>query len=192
MTTTQKEILDFLKSVYGDDKFLWPTAKKYKNVFARYAREGEQIITITSDGKETVNYTSFGDKIVMNDTEAKEQYVIKSDKFDKLYELSSEEVFNFTDGDSPFSWFKYKPKGRIYAFEIIPFFKNEKSFETSGSFVASWGQEMIYREGDFFCIPISDQEEVYRIAKKEFYETYRFENPEQFEKINENLIKGLK
>lgn len=61
-------------------------------------------------------------------------------------------------------WSLYQAKGEIYALEVT-----EENLVQS--FVAIWGQEMVCKVGDFYACP-TDGEEVYRIARKEFFETY--------------------
>jgi len=39
-------------------------------------------------------------------------------------------------------------------------------------FIASWGTKMIVKENDFLACPVGE-EEVYRIAREEFFETYQ-------------------
>ncbi len=41
-------------------------------------------------------------------------------------------------------------------------------------FEAEWGSKMIVKEKDFLACPVGG-EEVYRIARKEFFETYQAE-----------------
>ena len=38
---------------------------------------------------------------------------------------------------------------------------------------APWGSEQLAKEGDKFVAPLPDTNEIYRIARKEFDETYR-------------------
>jgi len=39
-------------------------------------------------------------------------------------------------------------------------------------FTASWGEPMVLKPGDMVVSPMPDLNEVYRIARKEFFETY--------------------
>jgi hypothetical protein len=39
-------------------------------------------------------------------------------------------------------------------------------------FIATWGEEMSLKTGDMICTPLPNGGEVYRIAAKEFSETY--------------------
>jgi len=41
-------------------------------------------------------------------------------------------------------------------------------------FQADWGSKMVVKEKDFLACPVGGAE-VYRIARKEFFETYRVE-----------------
>ena len=44
--------------------------------------------------------------------------------------------------------------------------------------VAPWGSEQLAREGDKFVAPLPGLDEVYRIARKEFEETYQLKGTE--------------
>ena len=39
-------------------------------------------------------------------------------------------------------------------------------------FIAAWGEEMVTKKDDYLACPL-DHSEVYRIARKEFFETYK-------------------
>lgn len=111
-------------------------------------KQGQVLITTyTSDGKETQNTAEPGD-IVMSGPSG-EKYVIKGKKkFDKLY---TGEIGNtVTSEQSPRTVALYKGKPM--------------------SFTAPWGEQMIIKPGDWL-VKDGDQG-YYRIAKKEFEQTY--------------------
>jgi hypothetical protein len=114
--------------------------------FAINTTENLPVITITADGKETENTAQVGD-IIMSGPSG-EKYVIKQEKFDKLY----------TDG----------PDGTK-----IPDQSPRKVAQYTGdeevTFKAPWGQDMVLKPGDYL---VKDNEGYYRIAKQEYEETY--------------------
>jgi hypothetical protein len=123
------------------------TYSKFAKVKARPAQPNETIDTITSDGKETTNTANQGDYVVTNP--GGEEYIISKDKLDKRY-------IDLGNGI-------YQAKGSAVAVEY------------SGpeiQFMASWGELMALKPGDMIVSPLPDLNEVYRIARKEFYETY--------------------
>lgn len=111
------------------------------------AKQKMPIVTMTSDGKETQNIAEYNDIIISGPN--REQYVIKSSKFAKLYvgkigepvypEQSPRNVAVYT-GDVPVS------------------------------FIAPWGEHMVLKPGDYLVK--EDEGKYYRIAKKEYEMTY--------------------
>ncbi len=142
-----------------------PIFEKYKEIFAKEAQGGEVIITITNDGVETQNTAQEGDFIVQNITDAKEQYIMPKDKFTARYTHLEEAEDGFN---------RYKPIGKIKAIlvtkEVINLLEAQEEFY----FIAPWGAQMVAKEGDYLVSPL-DYSEVYRIAQKEFFETYQEE-----------------
>lgn len=151
------------------EKLDFKTAKsfeKYKEVFARKAVEGEVILTYTKDGLETKNIAKAGDYIVKNSTEAKEMYILTEKKFNSRYELK---------GKIDDTWNVYKPLGKVKGikvtnkiFKLLGISKGEKEFYI----MANWGEKMVVKKNDYLVSPF-DNSEVYRIAEKEFFETYK-------------------
>ncbi len=157
---TQQELLekiDFSKAqIY----------EKYKEVYARKAVPGEIIKTYTKDGLETQNMAKEGDVVVKNSTEAEEMYILSEAKFNSRYELKS-------DVDN--EWKLYRPLGKIKGIKVgnkvlkqLGIEKGTKEFYI----MANWGEKMVVRKNDYLVSPL-DNSEVYRIARKEFFETYR-------------------
>lgn len=138
------------------------TYNKKTKVKARPAKAGEKIDTFTSDGKETTNTAKEGDYVVKNMTEAGEEYILSAKKLKDRYIL-------LEDGD-PYSI--YKATGKVKAKKYI---SQEFSLPDTIEFVASWGEKTVLKEGDMIATPLPSKDEVYRIAKKEFEETYEKE-----------------
>ena len=138
------------------------TYRKNKNVFARKAKENENIATITDDGIETTNTARAGDYIVKNQTGAGEMYILGRDNFKKRYSYIKRSGGGFSE---------YRSTGKIIGVEM-----NAKLLKWLGTpdefkFRAPWGEAMIVKKDDFLVTPL-DFSEVYRIARKEFFETY--------------------
>lgn len=149
---TQKEAIEaFLPRIEADGVVY----EKFTQVDARPATPGEVIVTHTSDGKETQNTAVAGDYVIRNHTEAREEYIIPTAKFQVRYERLG------AAGDG---WDLYKAKGRCQGIAYAG---------PDTEFVASWGESMRLRNGDMICTPLPQKGEVYRIALKEFGETYR-------------------
>ncbi len=137
--------------------------EKFTEIEARQAQAGEVIQTKTSDGLETQNTAQKGDYIVRNLTDAKEQYIIKSDKFELRYKY-----LNDADGDFK----RYQAIGEIKAIVVSDVVLDMLNAKQEFYFMAPWGEKMIAKKDDYLVSP-RDYSEIYRIAAKEFFETYR-------------------
>lgn len=164
-TTSQAEMQQiFLPKLLSDgSKF-----KKFRNVFARPAVAGEKIETFTSDGKETECVAQEGDYVIQSQTEAREEYLLSKEKFQKRYVRANN--LPFKDGFSEHVWCDYKPIGTVVAIEFHPF---EAEMSDPLYFEAPWLESMVLKKGDM--IATQDGKEIYRIARKEFEQTYRIE-----------------
>ena len=141
-----------------------PTYEKYKIIYARKAIAGEEIKTYTSDRLETKNIASNGDFVVKNTTNAQEMYILTKEKFDKRYKFSKK-----LDN----TWNIYKPIGIIKAALVDDnLLKNLKIDENEFYIITSWNEKMIVKKDDYLVSPM-EYNEVYRIANKEFFETYK-------------------
>ncbi len=137
--------------------------QKNKNVYARRSQAGEVVHTHTADGLETINRADEGDFIVRNQTAAAEEYIVPAHKFLK----------NYTHiGQAEANWEEYAANGRIVALELTPGRMQTLGFPDAFEFLAPWGSPMAAKAGDFLCCP-PDFSEVYRIARQEFFETYK-------------------
>jgi hypothetical protein len=139
--------------------------KKFQIVKARVARDGEEIVTEIASGRETVNIAKKGDFVVENQTGANERYIVSGAKFEQRYAVESK----LDDG-----WSVYKPLGRVKGVEVDRTVLN--LFQQQGSFYISapWGEAQFVEEGDMLVttLPLQGDMEIYRIARKEFFETY--------------------
>jgi hypothetical protein len=135
---------------------------KKQHVFAQKMEEEATIVTETSDGVETLNHAEAGDFLVKNQTTAKEMYVVKADKFAQRYQWLRHAEAGFEE---------YRPTGRVTALELSPERCAAMRLPAEFQFEAPWGEAMMAKAGDFIVSPPAG-DEVYRIARKEFFETY--------------------
>ena len=92
--------------------------------------------------------------------------ILKQKKFNERYKYK-------TDLDN--EWKVYSPLGRIKALKVNgKIFRVFKIKEKEFYILTSWGEKMIVKRNDFLVTPL-DYNEVYRIANKEFFETYKKE-----------------
>ena len=128
--------------------------RKISPIYGRLAIENEYIETWTEDGLETTNYAKIGDYVVQNlYTAMREEYIVSADMMFQRYEF----VCILDAGGI------YKPKGKVKA----SIYSGEEI-----KFVAKWGRMMTLKPGDMIVTPLPGCKEVYRIAAKEFYESY--------------------
>ncbi len=137
--------------------------EKHKQIWARRAKVGECIITTTSDGEETQNKADRNDMVVMNQTEAKEEYIMSRKKFKNRYTY-------IRRAKGPYNL--YRSFGKVIGVELTEEVLEQLGWDDTFHFEAPWGASMIAKKGDFMVTP-TDTEEVYRIARKEFLETYK-------------------
>lgn len=156
---SQKEMLEnFLPLMETQGK----RYKKNSLIRAKKAEPGTVVVTKTSDGIETKNTAEKGDWLVENQTSAKESYLIKVDTFEKKYSL----LHSLGQG-----WGCYQPKGEILAMKV-----SAQDLEYLGAkeileFQAPWKESIVLKPDDFLVISL-EKSEIYRVAKKEFQETY--------------------
>ena len=106
------------------------------------------VITVLPDGKETKNVASQGDIIVSG--VSGEKYVIRAEKFSKLYVGKIGEDVYPEQGERMVA--RYEGQSAV-------------------SFRAPWGEDMILKNGDY-VVREKDGSGFYRIAKAEFEKTY--------------------
>jgi hypothetical protein len=119
--------------------------KKILQKEARIADKEEKIVTIIDGVVETINTANAGDYIVKG--ERGEEYVLKADKFEKLYEKVSENIYQ-------------TKREEVIAIELTEDIK----------FIAPWGTPMEGKKGDF--IIYRNDFDAYRIEREIFFETY--------------------
>ena len=137
---------------------------KFQQVHARPATVNEVIVSRTSDGEETTKTAADGDFVVKNLTEAQEQYLVGKDKFNARYTYVE---------DVDEEWKLYNPVGEVMGIEISRDLTTMLGAGEEFFIMAPWGSEQLAREGDMFVSPLPALDEVYRIARKEFDETYK-------------------
>lgn len=159
---TQKEMLELLVPIL---KNKGKDYKKDKKIIARRGIKGEQIVTITSDGKETENTVSDDNSfIVQNQTDAKEEYIVLGENFEKKYDYLGEDVA----GNKI-----YLAKGKIKAIKLTEALWKALDLPAKEFYYEpAWGGNMVVKLHDYLACPL-DYSEVYRIARKEFWETYK-------------------
>lgn len=160
---TQEEIKEIMIPILKERGQLY---EKFLPIIAKKAKDGQKIQTITGDGLETENVAAADDYIVQNQTKAGEEYLVSASKFESRYQF----LESLPDG-----WARYKPTGKVWGIEISPELAQELDFQLPFHFMASWGSEMVLKEADFLVCPL-DYRSVYRIARQEFFETYRLED----------------
>lgn len=156
---TQKEMLDYFIPLMDTQ------GKKYKKkslIRAKKAVPGTVVVTKTSDGIETRNTAEKGDWLVENQTSAHEKYLIKADIFEKKYTLMD----SLGNG-----WGCYRPKGVILAMKVSAQDLEDLGAKEILEFQAPWKESIVLKPEDFLVISL-EKSEIYRIAKKEFQETY--------------------
>lgn len=156
---TQKDMLNHFLPLMESQR------KRYKKkslIRAKKAEPGMVVVTRTSDGIETKNTAEEGDWLVENQTSAKESYLIKADTFEKKYTLMD----SLGNG-----WGCYRPKGEIFAMKVSG--SDLENFGSNGpmEFQAPWKESIVVKPGDYLVISL-EKSEIYRVAKKEFLETY--------------------
>ncbi len=162
MTKTKLGQSEFLEKLRPLMEIKGRFFRKKRPILAKKADGGERIATITNDGLETINTARQGDYIVQNTTQAREEYVLSPDKFSKRYAFVQTGVNGYDT---------YRPTGYIVALELTQQELETLHLPKTFKFEASWQAEMIAKTGDYLAAPI-DFSEVYRIARKEFFETY--------------------
>lgn len=112
------------------------------------SNDTRRVVTVTSDGKETENTANTGDIIMSGPS--KENYVLKQEKFDKLYQK--------------------KNNGTVIP-EQTPRMVAKYTGPETVKFKASWGEDMILKPGDYL-VKETDGKGFYRIAAAEYEQTY--------------------
>lgn len=137
---------------------------KVVTVQARKAEPGEVIVSITSSGKETENTAEDGDFVIKNhQTESEELYIVTKDEFQDRYV----HFRSLYDG----VWSVYRSKGQVDAIELTKQVLDSLNLEKHFFIMADWGESQYVSIGDYLVTPVN-KNEVYRIGRKEFKQTY--------------------
>ena len=104
-----------------------------------------------------------GDFVVRNLTTAAEEYIVPEKKFYQKYEWME-------DGEHDYA--SYRSKGMIIALELTSALLSELGLPELFYFKAPWEEDMLAQKGDFIASHLG-LNEVYRIGRKEFFETYQ-------------------
>lgn len=155
----------FLKNMVPQFRESGKLYRKYKKIYARKAVNNEKIQTVTADGLETSNTAKEGDFVIKNQTDAQEMYILGSKKFNEKYRLLREAEDGFSE---------YEPRGKVIGLKLTPNLLTELGLDAEFEFIAPWGEKMVAKKGDYIVTP-QDYSEVYRIARKEFFETYEID-----------------
>lgn len=167
---TQEEMLGRLKPILDRDGRVY---RKFKPVFARAASDGERIETYLDGKLETHRVARVGDIIIKNTTLAGEEYVIDGAKFAQRYERTDAEVAAELLARG---YAAYRPTGKICGLFVTEELLAVLGLPSEFHFIASWGEKMLCCLGDVLAYPIGSVPEIYRIARKEFFETYELES----------------
>ncbi|MBV6439068.1 MAG: hypothetical protein EPGJADBJ_00699 [Saprospiraceae bacterium] len=157
---SQQEILQKLRPLLESEGAIY---HKKRNILAKRAKGGERVETVTGDGVETINEAGSGDYIVQNQTEAGEQYVVPENEFLKKYAPVGKPTRQ--------GFAEYRSTGKIVALELTAEKLKALGLPREFKFKTDWGEDMVAKAGDFMGGP-ADFSEVYRLARKEFFETY--------------------
>jgi len=165
MTITQKEaVAKFLPVIEAEGK----NYKKSAVVDVRSAQKGEVIVTIVNGIEETKKTAEEGDWVIKNP--GGEEYVVPEKVFTPRYK----EI----DEPSAFEGYKrYQASGRIRA---VTFDSQSLGLQSPFKFNAVWGEEMIIEDGDKIVTTLPEKNEVYRIEKQAFVDTYTKDNDQQY------------
>lgn len=152
------------KNLLGDIVESGALYNKVGIVWIREATPGEKVVTEVDDGYETTNIAKAGDKVILNGTAIRETYIVDTETVAKRY-VPVEPRETYECLPTGIVWQKYIPTGKCYALEVQH--HNIVEIETS------WGDTQPVKIGDMLCVAYPEIQNVYRIAKKEFAETYQ-------------------
>ncbi|MGL4630586.1 MAG: patatin-like phospholipase family protein [Leadbetterella sp.] len=147
------------------------TYKKIKGVYAVEAVGGELVESITSGGFETKAIAPKGSFIVTNDTTAKEQYIIQKIKFETIYEKTREPNYYEKKDNFHITGLEFTRENFL---EILNKNVYNEQQNKEVYIETAWHESQVLKEGDMLVSnKVDDREEIYRIARKEFEETYQ-------------------
>ncbi|MFC3414482.1 hypothetical protein [Algoriphagus hitonicola] len=160
MKISQEKMLEyFLPKVEKEGK----RYKKNTLIKAKLAPKGMEVVTETSDGIKTKNIAEEGDYFVENQTSTSEMYLVRKNVFERKYQITQ----SLSEG-----WATYQLREFIWAIQITAEDIQKFGAEDVLDFTAPWGELSIAKPEDFLVLP-PEKDEIYRIAHKEFKETYK-------------------
>jgi len=121
----------------------------------------ETVLTVLDGKLETIKESKPGDVVLRNIQVggAGESYTVPEEIYNSRYTNTGKAVY--VDGKS---WHRSHATGKVVAAEYVG---DPITFE------APWGEQMLCESGDFIACPVGgDPEDVYRIEKKTFEQTY--------------------
>lgn len=138
------------------------TYRKRTMVTAKLASGGECVATVVEGHVETMNVANKGDYIVTNNTGDRESYILSDTEFNRRYKkIYAIEVDRGI----------YQIKTTALALEFTAKIIEETNLQSKLYFLAPWGAYQYLEEGDFLLSNHS-YENVYRISRAKFFETY--------------------
>lgn len=157
-TISQKEAKDLFLPVIEKEGKVY---KKSTIVDARPAEEGELVVTEIDGEEETRKKAKKGDMVITNPDG--EEYIVDKKKFESRYDPVDEP--SKLEGNK-----RYEAKGYAKALEF-----NHEDFDVESPFyfTAAWDEKMLIKDGDMIVTTLPDKNEVYRIEKKSFSNTYK-------------------
>jgi len=144
--------------------------QKKIGVFAKIAKGGEHIISNPSDGVEAKNIASKGDYIVTNNTEAKEQYIMDATKFHQRYVHVGDD--NYMPNEKARVWALQITSDTIYRYNLLQGFDAMKTILFDSIYIEAPGKESQVLKLYDYLVTSESKDEIYRIAYKEFNESY--------------------
>ena len=97
-------------------------------------------------------------------TDAREQYIVSGKTMGQRYRPSKA----LND-----DWVEYLPLGEVRAIVVDQSLISRLNKAESFFITASWGSSQRVELGDFLVTPLPSENEIYRVGKKEFEQTYR-------------------
>ena len=141
---------------------------KFAPMHAIECNEGGTLETVVKGKVETTNEYKAGDFIVLG-TEG-ERFILSAQKLDERYDVAN--ALQTVDQALASQGYKaYKPTGQAWVQQL-----DENGIEANfpaGKFMAQWGSEMMIEPGDWLTTTAPLADEVYRIERIAFSNTYR-------------------
>ena len=155
-------------AAWRDRLMAGPIYAKVARMHIRRVDEAGSLATVLQGKVETTNSYAAGDYIV-HGTEG-ERYVLTPATFEARYHTDT--AVDTADPALAADGYRlYMPKGRVWAEQIADAAMLASTFP-AGKFIAPWGNEMAMEVGDWVASPYPAANQVYRIEKIAFANTY--------------------